>query len=81
MKEVREAPVGNPIELLEPGNAGAIGDDQANYIRRHLKRSLTLAKWWGFSKKPRRATNAIRRVAEYGDPDDISLNRELVKGG
>ena len=81
MKEVREAPVGSPIELLEPGNAGAIDDDQANYIRRHLKRSLTLAKWWGFSKKPRRATHAIMRVALDGDPDDVSVNQRLVKGG
>ena len=81
MTQVREAPNGSPLELLEPGMAGEIDDDQANYIRRHLKRSLTLAKWWGFSTKPRRATLAIKRFALDGDPDDVAANVRLVKGG
>ena len=81
MKQVKEAPVGSDLELLEPGNAGELTDEQADWVRRHLKRSLTLAKWWGFSKKPRRAKLAIMRVAEYGDPDDIAVNQRLVKGG
>ena len=80
MKQVREAPVGSPIEALEPGNMGEIDDEQADWIRRHLKRSLTLAKWWGFSKKPRRAKLAIMRVAADGDPDNVAINQQLVKG-
>ena len=44
MKQVREAPVGSQLEMLEPGNMGEIDDEQANWIRRHLKRNLTLAK-------------------------------------
>ena len=81
IKQVREAPVGSQLEMLEPGNMGEIDDEQANWIRRHLKRNLTLAKWWGFSRKPRRAKLAIMRVAEHGDPDDVAINQQLVKGG
>ena len=80
MKQVREAPVGSQLEMLEPGNMGEIDDEQANWIRRHLKRNLTLAKWWGFSRKPRRAKLAIMRVADMGDPDDVAVNQQLVKG-
>jgi hypothetical protein len=80
MTEVREAPVGSPLEMLEPGNMGEITDEQADWIRRHLKRSLTLSKWWGFSKKVRRGKLAIMRVAEAGDPDDVAINQQLVKG-
>jgi len=79
--QVLSAPVDSDIALLEPGYAGDVTPEQANWIRRHLKRSLTLAKWWGFSKKPRRATHAIMRVAMQGDPDDVSVNQQLVKGG
>jgi hypothetical protein len=81
IKQVREAAVGDPIEALEPGNMGEISDEQADWIRRHLKRSLTLSKWWGFSKKVRRGKLAIMRVAELGDPDDVAVNQRLVKGG
>lgn len=79
--DVLSAPVDSDVALLEPGYAGDVSPEQANWIRRHLKRSLTLAKWWGFSKKPRRATHAIMRVAMDGDPDDVSVNQQLVKGG
>jgi len=78
--QVKTAPAGSLLENLEPGFAGDIDDEVANWIRRHLKRSLTLSKWWGFSKKPRRATLAIKRVAMDGDPDDCAVNRQLVKG-
>ena len=80
MKQVKEAPIGSDLEMLEPGNMGEIDDEQADWIRRHLKRSLTLAKWWGFNRKPRRAKLAIMRVAEHGDPDDVAINQQLVKG-
>ena len=79
--EVLAAAVDSDIALLEPGYAGDVSPEQANWIRRHLKRSLTLSKWWGFSRKPRRATLAIMRVAMDGDPDDVSVNQQLVKGG
>jgi hypothetical protein len=76
-KQILNALPSNQIRSLEPGYAGDIDNDEAEWIRMHLKRNLTLAKWWGFSKVPR-ATNAIKRIAMDGDPDDCIHNRSLV---
>ena len=79
-QQILSADANSQLADLEPGYAGEVDDDQVEYIRRHLRKSMNLAKWWGFSKKPKRATESIRRIALHGDSDDVIHNRQLAKG-
>jgi len=79
-EQILAAPVDSNLRCLEPGYAGDLEDEQVDFIRRHLRKSMRLAAWWGFTKKPRRASDTIRRIAMDGDPDDITWNRKLAKG-
>jgi len=70
------------MRLLEPGWAGELDDDELKYITVHIRDDALLRRLWGFRQNARRlAAAAIRRVAEFGNPDKASDNRKLVRGG
>ena len=70
----------NRSGLLEPGWAGDLGDDELSYIQPKLLGDLGMARRWGFRPGQKtRSEEAIRRVAMWGDPDSVALNRTLAR--
>jgi DNA-binding NarL/FixJ family response regulator len=66
--------------IMEPGWAGQLGRDELERLQQALATDPDLARVWGWRPSmKRRATAAIERVAVYGSPDDIALNRKLVR--
>ena len=67
-------------QLLEPGWAGQLDDDELVYIRAELFRDRKLAARWGFRPGQKtRPDEATRRVAMDGDPDGTAHNRGLAR--
>ena len=56
-----------PAELLDPGWAGELTDDELDYLKGRLKASASLRQRWGL---PRRFSEAaVRKVALFGVGD------------
>ena len=66
--------------LLEPGWAGTLDDEELVYIQEKLMADPDLSYWWGFRPGQKtRPEAAIRRVAMDGDPDHRQSNRKLAR--
>jgi hypothetical protein len=66
--------------LLEPGWAGALMDDELEYIRGKLRQDAALCRWWGVRPSWKRIPEeAIKRVALEGDPEEQAINRRLAQ--
>ena len=77
--ELLHTPVGD-ARLLEPGYAGALAQDEVDYIREQLFRDKSLARLWGFkSSSKRRPEQIIRALASQGDPSSGRANAELAR--
>jgi hypothetical protein len=73
-------PDGRIDKLYQPGWAGALDDEEVERLQQALSTDPDLARVWGWRPSMRRrAVSAIERVAAYGSPDDIALNRKLVR--
>jgi hypothetical protein len=71
---------GSRYKLFEPGYAGTLDDKELERLQQALSTDPDLARVWGWRPAmKRRAAVAIERVAMYGSPDDIALNRKLVR--
>jgi hypothetical protein len=67
-------------KLYQPGWAGALDDEEVDRLQQALSTDPDLARVGGWRPAmKRRAAVAIERVAMYGSPDDIALNRKLVR--
>ena len=70
----------NQGNLLEPGYAGSLADDELEYIRGKLQQDAALRRWWGMKPSWKRIPEeAIKRVAMDGDPEEQSVNRRLAQ--
>jgi hypothetical protein len=66
--------------LLEPGFAGMLTDGELSYIQCKLEADAALSFAWGFRPGQKtRSEGAIRRVAEFGDPDCRATNVKLAR--
>jgi hypothetical protein len=73
-------PNGSTDRIFEPGWAGELGQDELERLQQALFTDPDLARVWGFRPSlKRRAVAAVERVAAWGAPDDIALNRRLVR--
>jgi hypothetical protein len=71
---------GSRDRIMEPGWAGTLGDDELERLQQALSADSDLARVWGWRPAmKRRAAVAIQRVAMDGSPDDVPLNRRLVR--
>lgn len=67
-------------KLLQPGWAGALTDEEVDFLQRRLAEEPGIAIRWGF--RPGMKTHseqAVRRVAMYGEPDNPSWNGKLTR--
>jgi hypothetical protein len=81
-RPVQPSPEKLRMRLLEPGWAGELDDDELTYITTHIRDDVFIRRMWGFRQNAKRlATAAIRRVAEFGNPERARDNRKLVRGG
>jgi len=67
------------VELLMPGWAGSLDDDELIYILNEVRRLPSLAKKWGFKTTQRITPESVRRVALYGDADNLAQNRQVAR--
>ncbi|MDO8532657.1 MAG: hypothetical protein Q7T26_10945 [Dehalococcoidia bacterium] len=66
--------------LLEPGWGGYLEDGEVSYIIGELKRDRVLRFAWGFRPSQRRLPEqAVRRIADAGDPDSRAVNIALAR--
>jgi hypothetical protein len=66
--------------LLEPGWAGTLDDDEIQFILNKLQADSVLSYWWGFRPQTkRRPLEAIKAVAMWGSSDVRSENVRLVR--
>ena len=74
--------------LFEPGWAGHLRPIEVRFIREVLQKKQPLPNglrrgklrnWWGLTGQGVASEAAIRHVDMWGDPDDILLNRCLVR--
>jgi hypothetical protein len=74
-------PDGRRDKLFEPGWAGELLDEEAERLQQVLLNDASLAWWWGWKPNgmKRRAIEAIKRVAYYGDPECRATNVRLVR--
>jgi hypothetical protein len=71
---------GSQDKLFEPGWAGELDSAELERLQQTLATDPDLARVWGWRPSmKRRAAVAIERVAYSGAPDDIALNRRLVR--
>jgi hypothetical protein len=78
--EIYRKPDGSADKLYEPGWPGTLHDEEVERLQKALSTDPDLARFWGWKPSmKRRATAAVERVAAYGSPDDIALNRKLVR--
>jgi hypothetical protein len=67
-------------QLLEPGFAGQLTDAELLYVQGRLKSDDALSFAWRFRPGQKtRSEVAIRRVAEWGDPDCRATNIKLAR--
>lgn len=66
-------------EMLRPGWAGTLTDDELEFIIMELRRRPGLAKRWGFRPTQGITPEAVRRVAMCGDAANLSLNRQVAR--
>jgi hypothetical protein len=71
---------GTRDRIMEPGWPGELDSSELSRLQEALIADPDLARVWGWRPTmKRRATAAIERVAYWGSPDDIALNRKLVR--
>jgi len=76
----REKAVGAcPEEMLHPGWAGVLTDDELEFIIIKLRQRPGLAKKWGFRPTQGITPEAVRRVAMYGDSENVDRNRLVAR--
>jgi len=71
-------------QVLEPGFAGHITDRENTLIRDAMHMSPRIRVWWGFPRHNaelcgQQAYSAVKRVAMYGDPENVLHNAKLVR--
>lgn len=67
-------------KLIQPGWAGALTDEELEYLQKVLTQRPQVAELWGF--RPGAKTlpeQAVRRVAMWGEPNDPDLNGKLTR--
>ena len=68
-------------KLLEPGYWGYLEDEELEYIQSAQQNNPRLSHAWGFQPGQKtRASDAIRRVAMWGDPKDREVNTKVIRG-
>ncbi len=68
-------------KLLEPGYWGHLEDGELEFIQSALQNNSRLSYAWGFQPVQKtRASDAIRRVAMWGDPKDREVNTKVIRG-
>jgi hypothetical protein len=73
-------PDGSLDKIFQPGWAGELDSSELSRLQQALTTDPDLARVWGWRPSmKRRAAVAIERVAYLGAPDDIALNRRLVR--
>jgi hypothetical protein len=74
-------PEGPRWRLLEPGWPGQLDEDELAYILHKLQGDDALSFWWGFRPGTKmRPIEAIKAVAQHGDPDVRGINIKLARG-
>ena len=67
-------------QLLEPGFAGFLDDNELASVQRKLKEDDSLSFAWGFRPGQKtRSEAAIRRISMWGDPDCRGTNVRLAR--
>jgi hypothetical protein len=68
-------------QLLIPGWAGSLDDEELAYILHKLQEDDALSFWWGFRPgTKRRPIEAIKAVAMHGSPEVRGNNIRLARG-
>jgi hypothetical protein len=71
---------GSVDKLYQPGWAGELDQSELERLQQALMNDPDLARVWGWRPSmKRRAAVAVERVAYWGSPNDIALNRRLVR--
>ncbi len=67
-------------KLIQPGWAGALTDEELEYLQKLLSQRPQVAELWGFPLGAKTfSEQAVRRVAMWGEPDDPDLNGKLTR--
>ena len=66
-------------DLLMPGWAGLLEDDELTFVLEEVRRLPSLAKRWGFKPTQAVTPEAVRRVAMYGDCENVARNRQVAR--